>query len=231
MLSKTNVLFTLVILVLIALLSLQMCSTRSLRSKVKEKENLITALADTMKTYRNDNGYMVSTISVLQTQRTKDFLQLATKDKEIIDLQIVVNDYKKKLKAGSSVTNTSTETVVDNVNPTVIVKQDTIRKDSLIYVYPIYQDTIKNEWIDYTATMNRDTATVKLKVTDKYSTIVGWDKKKPFVDVISYSPYTSVKQTRTYQVSIPKQNKIRLFIIGGVVGAVITTAIFILIPK
>ena len=70
--------------------------------------------------------------------------------------------------------------------------------------------------------MNKDSTHFDLKITNKYSVIVGEEgkrkKARPFVDVINYNPYSSTDTLRTYQVSMKKQRPKRFGI--GINGGV-----------
>lgn len=205
--KNLNVILLLGVIVLGLFLYLEKCQSK--RSGDKDSIALVNALQDSVKHYKNKYDQSVATISVIQTESAKSFTRLKLMDDELKALQAVVKDYSGKLKAGNSVTNALIETVAKlNSRPTTIIQAgDTLITDSLIYVYPTYLDTITNEWITLESKMNRDTAIHNLKVQNKFSAIVGLDKGKPFVDLITDNPYTTVKQLRTYQVKMPKPKK------------------------
>jgi len=200
----TNVIL-LIAVVLLFFSNLRSCSNR--KELEHEQEELIAALADTVQHFTNKQGEQVAQIQTLRDERAKDFVKLKTKDEEIIQLQQRVKEYQKKLsKPGSSVTNTKTETQIDTTiktepEPVIIVRSDT--------AYPVYKSSLKNKWVDISIRADVDSTDFKLKTYDEYSTIVGYDKKKKkwFTDVISSSPYTSVKTTRTFQTKLPKPKK------------------------
>lgn len=193
------------------------CSSNSRADK--ESLQLIQALQDTLKHYKNKDSINVASISVIQTQSARDFFNLQLKTKELQELQKVVEEYKKVMKAGSSVTNALIETVATLKGRKPEIKYlpgDTVKIGDVSYVYPTYKDTLHDEWITLDATMGKDTSTFKLKVVNKFSAVVGYKKKKPFVDLLTENPYTTVKSLRTYQVAIPKPKKLGIGFSTGV---------------
>lgn len=205
-------------IITVGLLIALIFSVKSCSKAKGEKAEAITlaeSIFDSLVHLKNKDSINVATISAITTESSKTFTGLQTKDSEIRKLQEVVKDYQKKLKAGSSVTNAVIETAVNNTQPTVIVKADTVRKDSLVYVYPVYTSTLTNKWIDYSSRANKDTSVFNLKVTNEFSAVVGYHKRRPFVDLLTENPYTTVKELRTYQVKVPKPKK---FGIGPQVG-------------
>jgi hypothetical protein len=196
--------------VLAILLYLDKCS--GTRNKVDELNSVIAALNDSVRYYKNQDSNNVATIRTIQTEKTKTFLQLQTKDREVQELQATVKEYKSKLVAGSSVTNALLETLSKTTSPTIITKTDTVRgNDSVVYLYPTYKDTAKakdKKWIDYTVIANKDSITLDLDIKNKFSVIVGEEKGKPFADVVTENPFTKVKTLRTYQVTVPKPKRI-----------------------
>lgn len=205
---------TLVFVLAVLCVVLIFLNIRSCNNAKKDKENgtnLVNALNDSL---HKKNDSTVST-SVIATNTIKDFLELEVRDAEIRELQSTVKQYKSKLKAGSSVTNFKSEVEITNTNTTKISMTDTVRTDSIVYLYPTYSDSIKNEWIDYKAKMNKDSATLFLKVNNSYSTIIGVEKGKPFVDIINHNPYSITTSVRSYQVQLPKPKKFGLGFSAG----------------
>lgn len=208
-----------IVIIILLILLIKTCNGR-LADK-KESKAFIAALEDTVSHYKNKHGQDVATISVLKASSTKDFLKLKSKDVEIQELQQVVKDYKSKLKKpGSSVTNITGVTRVDTVTITKVTPKDTVIVDGITYVYPEYSDSLINAWIEYRASMNRDSAKLNLKITNKYSVIIGQEgglfkKKRAFVDVINYNPYSTVEKVRTFQVSQPKPKRFGLGVSVG----------------
>src|SRR5690606_23066170 len=193
------------VLALIVALFLYNENKMKLEREVKEGRGLITSLQDTLKIVRNRDSSLTATISTLETDKVKDFLNLSVKDSTILELQSLVKDYKYKLKeAGSSATKLSTDTKVDIKSPTEIGKGDTVKDNSLVYIYPSYKSNFNlNNWIEGSVFANRDTTTLKLIVRNDYDVIIGseggiFKKRKTFVEVTSHNPYSEIKTLRTY---------------------------------
>jgi hypothetical protein len=212
------------VIILLAILQFSTCNKQGNREL--ELANLINSLNDTIKVYKNADSNNVARISVLETESLSDFISLGIKDGEIKDLQNVVIDYKKQLKkAGSSVTNFTSQTKVTNTNKPTVSNKDTVYKDNLVYIYPEYSDSLFNEWISYRSRINKNESYFDLKITNKYSVIIGEEgkgkKAKPFVDVINYNPYSTTDTLRAYKVSV-KKVKPKRYGIGAILGYGVT---------
>lgn len=217
--DSLKIVVSLILGALLVILYMQKCS--GVKVSKESAANIYAALSDSLKYYKNKSGNTTARISVLETEKAKHFLVLQTKDVTVQQLQQVVKDYKDKLTKGSSVTLGLIETVNKMTQITQIVKRDTIRvidpngyTDN--FIYPTYRDSLRNEWIDYAAQMNKDTATLDLKISNKFSIIVGKDKKGPFADITTYNPYSAVKTSRTYQVAQPRPKKFGIGASSGV---------------
>lgn len=195
--------FIAILLVLLVVVYIRSCNKKVDTSR--EQTNFINSLSDSLKSSRLQNNSEKATISVLQTASKEAFLKLRIKEAEIVVLQSIVYEYKEKLKAGSSVTTAVTETSFKHEGSTVVTVHDTVKAENKVYLYPEYTDTVNNQWISYRATMNKDNTYLDLKITNRYAVILGYEKKKPFVDVVNYNPYSSTRILRSYQVSIPRQ--------------------------
>lgn len=207
---------------LIAILYMQKCS--GVKISKNSGINLLNAMNDSLTYYRNKDSNNVATISILQFEAEKDFLALQTKDGSMQDLQRIVEEYKGKLTEGSSVTSALVETVNQLKQATQIVKHDTVivsKENGYVenWIYPTYRDTIVDEWIEYYAQMDKDSSTLNLKVNNKFSIVIGKDKKKgSFADITTLNPYSKVKEFRTYQVTKPVE-KPKRFGFGASGGA------------
>lgn len=173
---------------------------QDLNRERKESLNLINALGDTIKIWKDKDGLNRSKISVLESYRTQDFLTLQTKDKQILELQKRVKEYKDKLKEGSSVTIIKGETVYDTIYETKDSIREILGEISII-------DTIDNEWITSIFGFNKDSTLYSLKVRNDYTIVIGEEKqgflkpRKPFAEVINENPYSVTDTLRTYRVS------------------------------
>lgn len=223
---QKNLTIFILMAVVLALLLNKVSSCTKHKEELKTKDNLIAALADTLTKVRHKDSSTTTSIQVIQTDKPKDFLKLQTKDSQITVLKEVVQEYKKKLVEGSSVTQGLIETVAElkSKGTTTIVKTDTIRgKDSIVYIYPTYLDSaalVKDSitWVKVTGLMGRDTTNYKVKVHNEFSAIVGSYKRNPFVDINLKNPYSEVTSLRSYQVSI-KPDKRWVVSVGAGYGA------------
>lgn len=172
----------------------------------KDKVNLYDHVNDSTMFYKNKSNELVARNSVLESEKVSSFLEIQSKDNEIIQLQARVKEYKKQIKDGGSVTNFESGTNINNTTGTIVHDTMFIGADSIPHTSSTYVTNFSNEWIDYTIKASRDSTSLNLKTTDRYSVIIGserpkWNKKKvSFVDVISESPYTKVKSVKTYKV-------------------------------
>jgi len=207
-LKSINITLLLLVIILgLILLYLNKCHDN--KTDKREQEAFINALQDSIKHFKDKHDNNVATISVLQTSSAKTFAELDLMDEELKALQATVEDYRKQLKAGSSVTRALLETVTElRGRPSMsVVKGDTLWKDSIAYVYPTFKDTINNKWLEYNSLMSKDTNITNIKIFNEFSAVVGIKKGKPFIDLITENPYSSVKSLRTFQVKIPKPKK------------------------
>ena len=177
-------------------------------------EELYNSLQDTLRTYKNKDSLNVGTTSTIQSNDAKFFLALKTKDKELLELQKLVRDYKDKLKkSGNSATKVETHTIVEEKFITI---KDTINS------IPTYTSNINlDNWVTGKIVTKPDSTEVNLSIKNEYGVIIGQEKqglfKKPktIVEVINYNPYTQVKKLKSLVISEPKKFNIS---IGPYVG-------------
>ena len=214
-----NILLPLLIVVIIFLL-MQQC--RSYR-EVRQQEDLVEALADSVFTYINKDNRQVAKIQVIETDNAKLFSKLPTKDKEIQKLQNVVKKYKKQLKKEGSATVLQTETKFDTIYQVLNSDTGIIRDTNQI------SNSITSDWIvtkyGFLLKDNGDVDSTffNLQIQNKYSIVIGRERTgflglgrgKPFAEVTNYNPYTTNKSLRTYQVSAPKPKRMGIGINVG----------------
>ena len=176
----------------------------SYQKEAKENANLVISLNDTLKTWKDKDSLSHTKIQIIETERTKDFLSLQSKDEEIIKLQKTVKQYEKQIKNQGSVTNFTSETK--------IITKDSLVTDSVCGKCSFYFSN-SNPWFSVdasiypTKTPNQLNLSLDLKVKNEYSVIVGEEKQglfkkpKPFVEVLNHNPYSETKSLKTYQVS------------------------------
>lgn len=199
-LDKYHLIFIGAIVALIVLLS-RSCQDRKYTEK--EQLNLIAALQDSVHHFKDKDSINTARIAVIETEKVSTFLKLKSIDSSVIALQDLVQSYKKQLSHGGSATNVGTVTHIDTTITPTIVLTDTVRKDSFVYIYPTYLDTIKDKWMVYTSESKRLSHSFKLTLHNDYSIVIGTEKGKVFADIKTYNPHTIVDNVRTYQVSRP----------------------------
>ena len=196
-----RVVFIAILMVIIAILYF---TNISYQKEARENANLVISLNDTLKTWKDKDSLSHAKIQIIETERTKDFLSLQSKDEEIIKLQKTVKQYEKQIKNQGSVTNFASETK--------IITKDSLVTDSVCGKCSFYFSN-SNPWFSVdasiypTKTPNQLNLSLDLKVKNEYSVIVGEEKQglfkkpKPFVEVLNHNPYSETESLKTYQVS------------------------------
>jgi hypothetical protein len=200
------------------LISIVLLVASKLDNRIESKESAknITALLDTVEHYKSKNGANVAHIGLLQFANAQQLLRLQTKDSSLQALQNLVKEYKTSLKKRGAVIYGEINTNLSHRDRTIVFPKDTVRIDSFIYVYPTYKDTLNNEWINYSAQMDRDTSSFSLKLKNKFGAIIGEKRGEPFVDILTYNPYSETTRVRAFQVSAPKPKRWGIGVSGGV---------------
>lgn len=208
-----------ILLVLALLFSLEQCGSNLYN--LKEKEALMESMEDTLKTWKDKDGNNKARISTLETTSAKDFINMKSKDAEIVRLQNLVKENKGKLSNGGSAIALTTEGkyTYKGGKPEVIFNKDRI--DAFQYnpcdtIYPTYRDRFQSpgKWVWGDVTIGLQGTEINIAYRDSIDIVLGRDKTgflglgkgKPFGEVTSYNPYTAVKQFRTYNVkNAPKK--------------------------
>ena len=209
--------FIAILMVIIAILYF---TNISYQKEAKENANLVISLNDTLKTWKDKDSLSYAKIQIIETERTKDFLSLQSKDEEIIKLQKTVKQYEKQIKNQGSVTNFASETK--------ITTKDSLVTDSVCGKCSFYFSN-SNPWYSVdasiypTKTPNQLSLSLDLKVKNEYSVIVGEEKQglfkkpKPFVEVLNHNPYSETESLKTYEVS--NNVRVKRFGIGPDISA------------
>lgn len=218
------------IIVILILLNLKSCKTN--KDTVRDYTNTINALSDTMTTYRTKDGLQVAKISLIETEKTKQFLEIQSKDTEIVKLQEKVKKNKKRLGNSGSVTTISNTTDITGSDTTYITSKDTIIRNDTIFIYPEYSSIIKKGlrkdstyWVIANTKANKDSTTIGISLSNSYIVVIGSEKRKgfkalfkpkiPFVEVTNENPFTETKTIKAYQVKAPKPKRLGIgFTIG-----------------
>ena len=211
------------IIVILVLLNLKSC--KNTQDTKKDYVNTINALPDTLTTYRNKDGMQVAKISLIETEKASQFLEIKSKDAVIVKLQEEVKKNEKRLGKSGSVTVITNTTEVKTVDTTYITSKDTIVRNDTVFVYPEYSSFIKkglridsSYWVTANVKANKDSTSFDIGIQNSYVIVLGREKAKgfkalfkpkvAFAEVTNENPYTSTKTIRSYQVKTPKPKRL-----------------------
>lgn len=181
--------FVMIGLILLVSLLFKECSYKQ---REIDTRKLIAQLNDSLQSYRDKEGKMISKISSIEVNNMRFFKELSVKDKTIQELQKLV---KKGTLAASII---KTETKVDTVFKTTKII-DTLT--------PTFQtDFNAKGWIWGTVTMNKDTTSLKLFSRDQYDIRLSKEKDGTYIDVINHNPFSTTQEVRSvYKLPKPKK--------------------------
>lgn len=218
--NKKDLIFGGVIVILLGVAILLFSLLNEKRSDYKEQVELYNAITDTVKFYRNKDSLNVAKIQVMQTDKESDFLKIKNLTGTNLELQNLIKNKDKKIK---------------DLNTALIHKDETVYVDTLRMYYPIggdtiifsqsvLLDTINNKWINAKYGFNKGFSYLDLKVYNEYQITIGYEggnlfkKGTPYGVVTNMNPYTSTKDMRVYQVSVPKQKRMGISFQAGFGG-------------
>lgn len=162
------------------------------RDREINSKRLIEQLNDSLRSYRDKEGKMISRISTIEVDNMSFFKQLEVKDKTIRELQKLV---KKGTLAASII---KTETKVDTVFRTTNIK------DTVNVTYETDFDI--QGWIWGTVAMNRYTTSLRVFTRDQYDIRLSKEKDGTYIDVINHNPFSTTQEVRSVY-KLPKQKK------------------------
>lgn len=142
------------------------------------------------------------------------FLQLISKDSLIQRLQKVVKT--EKLKPGNSAIAMNNTIDRNNITtPTKTAIRDTIKIDSISYLYPTYTNNFVDDWFYINTIINKDSSNIKLSIKTEYDIILKEEgnifKRKPVVKLHSYNPYVTTTNIKAFTNEIkPKKYSLGL---------------------
>lgn len=177
-----------------------------------KKDQLIQAREDSLQTYRNKFGQQVAEIQVMAGDVNDMKAYIHSQDSTIKRLAEMVS---KKTFSATIIEN---HTHVHGSTGTNISGADTLVKDSLIYIYPVYTGIFESEWIRETIHAGKDSIERDLVIRNRYEFSQEWEKpgKKPFnifnrpvlqAKIVNLNPYTETKEVRSFATKAPKQNR------------------------
>ena len=138
-LNKTTSIVSIVLIIVLSFFIVRSCNQDKI---ISEKTNLINALNDTVKIWKDKNGISHSKTEVIKTSSISDFLKQNVKDKETKELQNVVKENKNRLGKQGNVTKFNGIIEFEKEIPTL---RDTIYipKDGLVIKKPVYNSSFE----------------------------------------------------------------------------------------
>lgn len=164
---------------------------------------LINALNDSIRYYKDENRKKHSYIQVLETEKIETFLSLKTSNEEIKELQEVIR--KNKNRNLNSATTLKVITKVD----TLFVR-DTVENFSRFSV-----DYDFDGWV-YGSIRIEDTTGVHMttNIKNEFNIVQGVENGKQFLDITSKNPYSEVTTQRHWIKSTTIKQKNKNFGVG-----------------
>jgi ABC-type multidrug transport system fused ATPase/permease subunit len=193
----------------------------------KEISQLYVTAQDSMKSYRNEKGQFVSTISVLQVTNQKYFTEMQTKDAEIIHLQqLITDETKKRHDVEMALTFTAqTNLHLQDSLTNIICKVDSFVSNGHISYYPTYYQNITDtgKWYVGNVTMGLKLLKLNLSITDKYDVVIGTEpdglfKRKGFAEITNLNPYSQTKTMKAYQKKSISNKPLKTGLITATIG-------------
>ena len=189
----------LIVIGLFLLVSLMFKECTNREQEISSKR-LIAQLNDSLQSYRDKEGKMISKISSIEVDNMSFFKELEVKDKTIKELQKLV---KKGTLTASIV---KTETKVDTIFKTVKIR------DTLNLTFET--DFNLKDWIWGTVAMNKDSTALRLFTRDQYDITLSKEKDGTYVNVINHNPFSTTQEVRSVY-KLPKTKKWGLNISAG----------------
>ncbi len=188
------------LIVILAFLLFRSCE------RSKGLQDLQTALNDTLSQTRNKLGQQVTSISVLQSEREKDFLKLQSKDSTVKALQLLVKNYKGKVQSATVASTETTDSGASKTTETV----DTVRLAQKWELRPVYKTEWKERWSEGTIEAHFDSIHRNIKIKNEFTFTHGTKRnlfKKDVlkVEMTNLNPNTVTTELRSYSVSMPKK--------------------------
>lgn len=189
-----------VIIGLILLLSL-MFKECTYKQREIDTRKLIAQLNDSLVSYRDKEGKLISKISSIEVDNMSFFKQLQVKDKTIKELQNLV---KKSTLTASIV---KTETKIDTVIKTKVVKYG---EEDIVFE----TDFNLKDWVWGTISMDKDTTAMALFIRNQYDITLSKEKDGTYINVINHNPFSVTKEIRSVY-KLPKPKKFGVGINAG----------------
>ena len=206
--SKHVTIFIVVVILSVFIISLYN-SYKDAQNKYNNQVELYNSITDSLKTYKTKDSLNAAKIRVIQTQSTKNFLEIKNLQGTNLELQNLVKNKNKKID----------DLTVALIHKDVTIVVDTQRVfnpiggDTIIFSKSVLLDTLKNNWIDATYGFKKGFSYLDLKVRNQYNITIGYEGKTlfkqgiPYAEIVNLNPYTFTSDMRVYQISIPKPKR------------------------
>lgn len=178
----------------------QKCQIENKDNTIKDNEETIRAISDTVTKWKDENGRKHLKITALTNSNTNNILKLSSNKEDINHLQDIIKEYQSALKkSGSSVTVSKPVLNFESVLKTEKKNAEKILDSSVI------EQSIKDEWVDVHFGFTKDSTWLKFKTFDKVSILNKFERKNIFskyilnTELIHENPNVEYEYIRGWQ--------------------------------
>lgn len=191
-------------------------------NETKQVQSLLNSVNDSLTKTINKYGQEKTTTDLL-VGSVNDLKAMHVADSSSIGkLQKLVD------KLTISATYLSNVTQHTFVTPTqIILPGDTVRIDSIAFVYPEYKTNYANRWERFDVKANKDSFAINYKVFNEFDLVQAWKKnglfkrKTPEISILNLNPHTETKDLKSFTVAENKGNRLRDFLWGALASLII----------
>lgn len=190
------------------------------KGNYREQVNLYNSITGELKTWKDKDSLNLAKIQIMQTDKVSDFLKIKNLTGTNLELQNLLKSQGRKIK---------------DLNAALILKSETVIRDTTRLYYPIEGDTIvfsqsvlldsiQNKWIDVTYGFNKGKSILDFTLYNEYEVTFGYEGSTlfkrgiPYATVKNKNPYTTTSDFRVYQVTSPKQKRFGVSLQAGFGG-------------
>lgn len=190
------------------------------RANYKEQANLYNAINGELQTWKDKDSLNNAKIQIIQTEKAETFLELKNLEGINLELQNLIKNQGKKIK---------------DLNSALILKSETIIRDTTRLYYPIEGDTIifsqsvlldsiQDDWIDVVYGFNKGKSILDFTLLNEYHVTFGYEgvslfkRGTPYAIVKNINPYTNTSDFKVYQVTPAPQKRFGLSLQTGFGG-------------
>jgi hypothetical protein len=184
---KRIILLMAVIIIVLSMITLRSCRT------AKETAQLYKSAQDTLSVMKDENGRQTARINSFQAETESAFLEMKSKDSNIVWLQTAVKKYKGKVSA-MAVVSTSTN---DAGSTTTIIVHDSNECN------PTYKTEWHEEWSEGIIVATSETIERNIKFKSDFEVVIGKSSNKIFqkrelnLEIRNLNPNTTTTAARS----------------------------------